>query len=116
LGNYHQWLTNCLTFTMELRNHPRMICLGRRSWPPDWRGPYGPDNPLPSGEVGVLVGVEPPPGNLRTPHCILVIECNGQEYIGSLRIDDENFLEDVLRLLRSSLGRPLSEIGSLDLP
>ncbi len=101
---------------MELRNHPRMACLGRRSWPPEWKGPYGPDKPLPSGEVGILIGVQPAPGNLTTPHCIVVIQWNGQEYIASLHFDDEDFLQEIVRLLGTCLGRPIIEIGSLDIP
>ena len=46
---------------MELRKHPGMAYLGRPNWPPEWAGPYGPDNPLPSGEVGILIGVESRP-------------------------------------------------------
>jgi hypothetical protein len=101
---------------MELRNHPRMTCLGRRTWPPEWKGPYGPDNPLPSGEVGILIGVEPAPGNLQTPHFIVVMQWNQQDYIGSLYFDDEDFLQEILRLLPSCLGRSIAEIGSLDVP
>jgi hypothetical protein len=101
---------------MELRKHPRMTCLGRPNWPPEWNGTYGPDNPLPRGEVGILIRVEPASGILRSPHCIVVIEWNHQEYLASLYFDEEDFLQEVVGLLRSSLGRPVAEIGSLDIP
>jgi hypothetical protein len=100
---------------MELRKHPRMTCLGRPNWPPEWKGPYGPGNPLPSGEVGILIRVEPTSNVLTTPHCILVIQWNHQEYLGSLYFDDEDFLQKIVGLLRSCLGRPIAEIGSLDI-
>ena|SRR5882724_9879185 len=76
---------------MELRKHPRMTCLGRLNWPPEWKGPYGPDNPLPRGEVGILIRVEPASSILRTPHCIVVIQWNDREYLGSLYFDEEEF-------------------------
>lgn len=101
---------------MELRKHPRMKCLGRPNWPPEWRGPYGADNPLPRGEVGILARVEPAPSTLKPPHCIVVMQHNRQEYLASLYFDDEEFLQQIVRLFRSSLGRPIAEIGSLDIP
>lgn len=101
---------------MELRKHPRMTCLGKPNWPPEWKGPYGPNNPLPSGEVGTLIRVEPASSNPETPHCFVVIHLNKQEYFGSLYFDEEDSLTEIVKLLRSCLGRPIAEIGSLDIP
>ena len=101
---------------MELRKHPRMTYLSRPTWPPEWKGPYGPDNPLPRGEEGILIRVEPASGNLRTPHCILVMQWNHQEYVGSLYFDEEDFLQEIVGVLRSCLGQPITDIGSLDIP
>ena len=101
---------------MELRKHPRMMYLGRPNWPPEWAGPYGPDTPLPSGEVGILRGVESASHFLRTPHCVLVMQSNQQEYFGVLYFDEEDFLQSIVGLLRDSVGRPIAEIGSLDVP
>jgi hypothetical protein len=101
---------------MELRKHPRMTYLGRPNWPPEWKGPYGPDNPLPHGEVGILIRVELPSNILRTPHCILVIQWNHQEYLASLYFDEEAFLQEIVALLQSCLGQPIAEIGTLDIP
>src|SRR6266508_4424541 len=69
---------------MELRKHPKMRWHGRPNWPPEWNGPFGPDRPLPKGEVGTLVRAECRLGDLRTPHCYLDIQWNGQDYFGSL--------------------------------
>src|SRR5688572_31044518 len=77
---------------MELRKHPRMTCLGESNWPPEWKGPYGPDNPVPRGEVGILIRVEPAARVLGTPHCFVVMQWNQQEYFRSLYCDEENFL------------------------
>ncbi len=101
---------------MELRKHPRMTCQGRPNWPPEWNGTYGPNNPLPRGEVGILTRVEPATSLLKLPHCIIVIQWNEQEYLASLYFDEEEFLQKVVGLLHSRLGRPIVEIGSLDIP
>ena len=101
---------------MELRKHPRMTCLGYPNWPPEWKGPYGPDNPLPRGEEGILIRVEAASSILRIPHCILVIQWNDQQYFASFYFDDEDFLKEFVGLLQSCLGRPIAEIGSLDIP
>jgi len=93
-----------------------MTCLGYPNWPPEWKGPYGPDNPLPRGEEGILIRVELTYGTLRIPHCIAVIQWNDQEYFASLYFDEEDFLKEFVSLLRSCLGRPIAEIGSLDIP
>ena len=81
-----------------------------------WKGPYGPDNPLPRGEEGILIRVELTSSILRIPHCILVIQWNDQQYFASLYFDDEDFLKEFVGLLQSCLGRPIAEIGSLDIP
>jgi hypothetical protein len=93
-----------------------MKCRDERNWPPQWKGPYGPHHPLPSGEVGVLSRVSRPPGFLDTPHCIIVIEWNDQEYFASVYFDDADFMETVFKLLQDSIGHPMTEIGSLDIP
>jgi len=93
-----------------------MTCLGQASWPPDWKGPYGPDKPLPRGEAGVLVRVEAASNILTNPHCIIVMQWNDQEYIGSLHLDEEEFFQKIVSLLRSCVGRPIAEIGGLDVP
>jgi hypothetical protein len=100
---------------MELRKHPKMRWHGRPNWPPEWNGPFGPDRPLPKGEVGTLVRAECRLGDLRTPHCYLDIQWNGQDYFGSLYFDDPSFIEKVCDIWLRQVERPLSEIGSLDI-
>jgi len=101
---------------MELRNHPRMKYLGRSNWPPEWVGPYGPDMPLPKGELGILTGAEDASHFLKTPHCVLIMQHHRQEYVGALYFDDEQFLPIVVALLRKSIGRLIAEIGGYDVP
>ena len=99
---------------MELRNHPKMTWRGRPNWPPKWNGPYGPNNPLPEGETGILVKVETGAAK-KVPHCFLVMRHNDQDYYGSMFFDDGTFLLQLLETLRKHIGSPFSEIGSLDI-
>ena len=71
---------------------------------------------MPRGEVGILVRVEPAARVLGTPHCFVVMQWNQQEYFRSLYCDEENFLLEIVELLRSYAGRPIAEIGSVDIP
>ena len=101
---------------MELRKHPRMTYRGSPNWPPDWKGNYGPDNPLPCGEAGNLIRVEPASDILAMPRCFVVMQWNQQEYVGCLSFDDEGFLRQIVDLFGSCTGRSIAEIGSLDIP
>jgi hypothetical protein len=93
-----------------------MSCQGEPNWPPQWKGPFGPQKPLPSGEVGILIRVNRGAGVVDAPHCIVVMEWNHQEYFGSLYFDDEEFMQSIVRLLQSQIGHPIAEIGSLEVP
>src|SRR5918994_7954297 len=97
---------------MELRKHPKMTWQGRPNWPPHWSGPYGPDNPLPEGEVGVLRAVEK---DVVAPSCVLTVAHNDQQYLGTLRFDDEEFCNQISAILMGHIGEPISAIGSLDI-
>jgi hypothetical protein len=101
---------------MELKRHPRMTYQGQSNWPPQWVGPYGPNNPLPSGEVGILVRVSCMGGMLDTLHCLLGMEWNHQEYFGFVYFDDEDFVQTFVSLAQNHIGRSIAEIGSLDIP
>ena len=101
---------------MELRQHPRMTYKGLPNWPPKWIGPFGPNNPLPSGEVGILVRVSRMGGMLDTLHCLLAMEWNHQEYFGFLYFDEEDFVQTFIGLAQTHIGRPIAEIGGLDIP
>jgi len=45
---------------------------------------------------------------------VLTIEYEGRRFIGILFVDDAGFLARLHDTLRSCLGRPLPEIGSLE--
>jgi hypothetical protein len=80
----------------------------------DWA--HGPDNPLPHGEVGILMREETGVENAIAPHCVLVIHYNDQDYLGSLSFDDEESLKTVCEVLKGHIGRSISAIGNLDIP
>jgi hypothetical protein len=71
---------------------------------------------LPSGEVGTLVRVNHSSGIAGPPHCILVIEWNQREYCGSLYFDNEASMQRIVAVLQGHIGRPLTEVGSLEIP
>ena len=100
---------------MELRNHPKMTWRGHFNWPPNWSGPHGPHNPLPQGEVGILVEVEIGAATVIA-HCFLIMRYNDQDYYGSLFFDDSGFLNQFSETLSRHIGLLISEIGSLDIP
>jgi hypothetical protein len=100
---------------MELRNHAKMTWQGRPNWPPQWSGPYGPENPLPKGEVGVLKGVETRVGSLVGACCLLVMHYNDQDCFASLCFDEETFLQKICAIFNGHIGSSISAIGSLDI-
>jgi hypothetical protein len=87
---------------------------GRPNWPPEWNGPYGPERPLPNGELGTLLKAECGFGKATVPHCYIDMEWNGQEYVGLLYFDDSGLIGNVCQILKAQVGRAISEIGSLD--
>ena len=100
---------------MELRKHPLMCYRGRPNWPPRWVWLGGKQNERPRGEVGVLKEVSRYP-LLSADGLTLVIEHNDSAYMGMLLFDDFAFCRKIHDLLKDSRGRPIAEIGSLDVP
>jgi hypothetical protein len=45
-----------------------------------------------------------------------MISHGGDFYIGRLNFDDPNFCRQVCELLTAHYGRPLAEIGAMDIP
>jgi hypothetical protein len=100
---------------MELRKHPRLTWRGHRSWPPSWSGPHGPHNPLPEGEVGILIEVKIGAAS-PIPHCFVIMRYNEKDYYGSLFFDDWGMFNKFSETLQRHIGLPISEVGSLDIP
>jgi hypothetical protein len=64
------------------------------------------------GEVGVLRYVHLTAQESKK--CYLVIEHNGQHYVGALLFDDSDFCSQICALLQQHLGRSVKEIGDLE--
>ena len=85
------------------------------NWPPKWHGPYGPDNPVPEGEIGVLKTVDKSSVSDLAACCVFTVAHNDQDYFGSLSFDDEEFCNQISGILMGHIGEPISAIGSLDI-
>jgi hypothetical protein len=85
---------------------------GLCNWPPVWVPSNGKDPMSLRGEVGILSYVHASNGISRK--CYLVMEHEGSRYVGCLIFDDPSFCYQVSMLLRTHVGRPIKEIGNLD--
>ncbi|HEU0049423.1 MAG TPA: hypothetical protein VFQ43_17685 [Nitrososphaera sp.] len=101
---------------MELRNHPVMFCDGVRTWPPKWQQTYGPGNASVAGEIGKLDAIFL--SNITPPHkvYVLTITDEGTSYLGSLIFERPICATAVFDLLYKQIGKPLTVLGSMDLP
>jgi hypothetical protein len=98
---------------MELRSHPLMSYQSIRNWPPLWIWTGGTQNKQAEGEVGilksvVLVGTEP------FNKCYLIIEHDGEQYVGCLLFGNSSFCRQVYRVLDDNCGVSLQRIGGID--
>ncbi len=99
----------------QLRNHPRMAWHSFTNWPPQWRGPHGPETPAPIGELGVLRRVQMiGPDQLGPARLEMNVEYRGHEFMGLVFCDDPAFLRLLHEQLRGWVGRSVQDIGSLD--
>lgn len=97
---------------MKLRDHPLMRHRSAPSWPPLWLRRVDERTKTARGEIGVLKYVHANP-NL-SQKCFLVVEHEREQYVGCLIVDDLVFLARVTEILKSQSGRPIKEIGDLD--
>ena len=97
---------------MTLRDHPGMSYRGLKNWPPVWTQTQNGSVKTVLGEIGVLRCIY---ANDRiASKCYLVIDHEGQRYVGCLIFSDRSFANLVTRLLRTYVGRSIQEIGDLD--
>jgi hypothetical protein len=99
---------------MKLRDHPLISYRDVHSWPPTWLWRGGKKHTRPHGEVGILkevilTSIEP------CSMCFLIMECEGGEYMGILRFEDSGLCREIYRVLLRHCGRPIQEIGEIDL-
>lgn len=85
---------------------------GVPNWPPVWTQTRKDNAKIVTGEVGVLDYVH---ANFRiSGKCYLVIEHEGQRYVGTLIFESHTFCAQVCELLSHHLKKPIKEIGDLD--
>ena len=90
-----------------------MTYRGIAIWPPVWTKtePDGSVRTL-RGEVGTLEYVF---ANEQVSNkCFLVIYHESQRYVGALIFSNRAWCEQITRLLRMQLGKPISAIGDLN--
>jgi hypothetical protein len=97
---------------MELRCHPAMAYHGVSNWPPVWTQRDGKETT--TGEIGILKYVYAHPKQISNK-CYLVIEHEKTPYIGCLVFNDPSFCARISAILREQTGRPIKQIGDLDL-
>ena len=86
---------------------------GVKNWPPVWTRTERQVVKTIKGEVGLLTYVHSNP--MVSSKCYLVIEYEGETYVGTLIFDTHDFCKLVGQLLTFNLRRPITEIGDLDL-
>lgn len=98
---------------LSLRDHPLMSHYGRKIWPPRWTTTRTDKDGTPSGEVGMLR--EALMNDLFSNQLFLVIEYNGNRYMGCMTFGDSVFCYQIYALLKLKPGCSIREIGDLDL-
>jgi len=84
-----------------------------RNWPPVWTRGYSANVKTRNGEIGILrraVVYDEAPNR-----CYLVIDHEGDVYIGCLLFNDITFCRQIATLLQLQLGRSTKDIGDLNL-
>jgi hypothetical protein len=98
---------------MQLRNHPLMTYRGVSNWPPVWTWRGGDENKNVRGEVGLIRDVFLSTVEPRT-RAFLIIEHEGNEYIGCLMFDDIAFCSQIRELLLGCRGQTVAQVGDVD--
>jgi hypothetical protein len=98
---------------MKLREHPLMSYRGLANWPPGWLRRGGGRHKFLRGEIGVLSHVLYGGARPRS-RIYLIMEHEGEEYIGALLFSDGTYCGQIADLLRDHRGYTIEEIGSLD--
>src|SRR5262245_38047135 len=98
---------------LELRNDPRMLYHRVRNWLPSWIWTDGKERLSLRGEIGILIEVRR--SLISTNSLFLGLRHQESEYLGCLLFDDPAFCRQMDKILRRHLGRPIAEIGSVEL-
>jgi hypothetical protein len=96
---------------VKLRDHPLIRHPGGANWPPVWTQRRIDGFKAQTGEVGALIYVYAASGSHK---CDLVIEYENENYTGTLLFDSARFCQQFADLLRQHIGKPIKDIGDLD--
>jgi hypothetical protein len=98
---------------MQLRDHPLMSYGQLKNWPPVWTRARDSMIKTVMGEVGVLTYVH---CNAEIPsRCYLVMDYEGETYVGTLLFDDDTFCQQVANFLRLYVNYSIEDVGDLDI-
>ena len=99
---------------MQLCKHPCMAHGWISLWPPHWIWTSGGENTHPEGEIGLLEDVRQ--STIDANACFLTMNHADASYVGRLHFDHQGFCQQLCELLQLHYGRPIEEIGGLDIP
>jgi hypothetical protein len=97
---------------MQFRDHPLMSYRGVPNWPPVWTLARNGSVRILRGEVVVLTQVLS--NSEMSKKCYLVIDFEGERFVGTLLCDDPIFCLQIPDILRRYIGRRIIDIGDLD--
>ena len=98
---------------MKLRDYPLLSYRGVSSWPPIWVGRNSNHLDQSKTETAVLKDVTL---STTAPRCYLMIEHEGEEYLGALLFEDHNSCLRIYRLLLSHRGEVIRKVSEIDVP
>ena len=98
---------------MKLRDCTLLSYRGVSSWPPIWVGWNSKQLDQSKTETAVLKDVTLSTTDLR---CYLMIEHEGEEYLGALLFEDHNSCLRIYRLLLSHRGETIRQVSEIDVP
>jgi hypothetical protein len=101
-----------LRLAVKLRDHPLMSHHGVPNWPPVWTQARAKDTKVIRGEIGILKYVDTV--NTAGKKFHLLMQYAQWNYVGTLLFDDLTFCRQIAALLQQHVGRPIKEIGDLD--
>ncbi len=80
-------------------------------WPPQWSSVYSGTDKFATGEDGVLKKLR---SSEQTGLLIFVIEYEGREHSGNLKLD-KALAAKVIMVLTPEIGRPIKEIANMEI-
>jgi hypothetical protein len=100
---------------MKLREHPLLSYRGVSNWPPVWIGKDGRHLKQSESDRAILKDVVQ---SKKAPltRCYLMIEAEGEEYVGAVLFDDHFSCRQISRLLLEHRGEPVHKVGEIDVP